>query len=325
MPTRFPMPYPSSWYAVSASTELRRGQVKRLQYLGRELVAFRGEDGEAHVLDAYCPHLGAHLGVGGKVQGDTVVCPFHGWRFAGDGRCVEAPYARTTPRCSTGSWATVERNGMVWIWYHALGAPPDLEVPALPEHGNPEWTPYRQYRWIVKSHSQEMGENSADSAHFLHVHGTLGVPEVSAEVTPEGVFHAVNRSRNKRFGKVVDTSVDIRIHFPGYSIIRFTELAEVLLLASNTPVDEETVEQVFFFTSRKRGNPLLRALVSQMFMREVARQYEQDMPIWENKIHLPRPVLCDGDGPIWQFRKWFQRFYPARPIGGTTLPVPAAS
>jgi hypothetical protein len=189
----------------------------------------------------------------------------------------------------------------------------------LPEHGNPEWTPYRQRRWTVKSHSQEMGENSVDAAHFLSVHGTLGVPELTAEVTPEGVFHAVNRSRNKRFGRVVETAVDIRLFFPGYSVIRFNELAEVMLLASNTPVDEETVEQTFLFSARRRGNPLLRSLVSWLFMREVARQYEQDKPIWENKIHLPRPVLCDGDGPIWQYRKWFQRFYPAQPIGGTKL------
>jgi 3-ketosteroid 9alpha-monooxygenase subunit A len=323
MPARFPMPYPNSWYAVCESPELRQGQVRRLQYLGRELVAFRTSDGAAHVLDAYCPHLGAHLGVGGKVQDDTLVCPFHGWRFAGDGRCVEAPYARTTPRCSVGTWTSAERNGLVWIWYHALGAAPDLEVPALPEHANPEWTRRRRNRWTVKSHAQEMGENSVDSAHFLYVHGTLGVPEVSADVTPEGVFHVVNRSRNRRFGKVVDTEVDIHIFFPGFAAIRFSELAEVLLMAVNTPVDEETVEQTFFMTAHKRGNPLVRAAVSHLFMREVARQYEQDKPIWEHKIHLPRPVLCDGDGPIWQYRKWHRRFYSAQPIGGAKLPAAA--
>jgi len=325
MPARFPMPYPNSWYAVCDSSELRRGQVRRLQYLGRELVAFRGGDSVAHVLDAYCPHLGAHLGVGGKVQGDTVVCPFHGWRFAGDGRCVEAPYARTTPRCGVGSWSTVERNGVVWIWYHALGAAPDLGVLELPEHDDPGWTPFRRYRWTVKSHPQEMGENAADTAHFLYVHGTLGQPEVTSEVTPDGAFHATNRSRNKRFGVVVDTEVDIRVFCPGFSAIRFSELAEVLMLASSTPVDEETVEQTFRFAARRRGNPIVRALVSHLFMREVARQFEQDTPIWEHKVHLPRPVLCDGDGPIWQYRKWYQRFYSAQPISGEAkLPAAAA-
>src|SRR5256885_410018 len=129
------------------------------------------------------------------------------------------------------------------------------------------------------------------SAPFLAVHGTLGVPEVSVGVTPEGVFHVVNRSRNRRFGRTVDTAVDIRLFFPGFTVVRFNELAEVLLLSTNTPLDEGTVEQRFFFTARKRGNPLVRALVAWMFMREVSRQYEQDVAIWEHKVHLPRPVL----------------------------------
>ena len=55
---------------------------------------FRGEDGKAYVLDAYCPHLGANLAVGGQVVGNCIECPFHGWRFNGnDGKCVKIPYA----------------------------------------------------------------------------------------------------------------------------------------------------------------------------------------------------------------------------------------
>ena len=55
---------------------------------------FRGEDGRAHVVDAYCPHLGANLGVGGTVKGSCIECPFHGWAFDGDtGKCTHIPYA----------------------------------------------------------------------------------------------------------------------------------------------------------------------------------------------------------------------------------------
>lgn len=62
---------------------------------GLDLVAFRTEDGVAHVFDAYCPHLGAHLGVMGRVVGDCIECPFHGWRFSGkDGACTHVPYAK---------------------------------------------------------------------------------------------------------------------------------------------------------------------------------------------------------------------------------------
>jgi cholesterol 7-dehydrogenase len=62
--------------------------------IGEHFVVFRTEKGVASVLDAYCPHLGAHLGIGSRVIGDCVECPFHGWQFRGeDGQCTSIPYA----------------------------------------------------------------------------------------------------------------------------------------------------------------------------------------------------------------------------------------
>jgi phenylpropionate dioxygenase-like ring-hydroxylating dioxygenase large terminal subunit len=307
---------PNGWYCVVVGDELARGAVLPVTALGKELVAWRGHDGVAHVADAFCPHLGAHLGHGGVVVDDTLRCPFHGWRFGGDGACVDAPYATKTPRCGLGSWTTVEKNGGVFVWYHAAGDDPDVELPSLPEPASPQWTRPVRKSWQVRSHPQEMGENSVDSAHFLFVHGTLEVPTLELDTSDERVFHVVNHARNRRFGRVVETSVDIRVHGPGFSAIRFTEFAEVLLIAFTTPIDDEHVVQRFCFQAKKAGNPLVRAAVSTLFIREVARQFEQDMPIWEHKQHLPRPVLCDGDGPIWAFRRWYQRFYSPPVVGG---------
>lgn len=60
------------------------------------MAVFRGQTGKAYVVDAYCPHLGANLAVGGQVLGDCIECPFHGWKFQGsDGKCVQIPYAQT--------------------------------------------------------------------------------------------------------------------------------------------------------------------------------------------------------------------------------------
>lgn len=64
-------------------------------FSGLELAVFRDAYGEVHALDAYCPHLGANLAVGGKVKGKCLECPFHAWRFNGeDGRCTHIPNAR---------------------------------------------------------------------------------------------------------------------------------------------------------------------------------------------------------------------------------------
>src|SRR4051812_45876125 len=82
LPYRYPMsPYPTGWYLLAESGSVQPGDVVPLRYFGKDLVLFRTDAGEAVVLDAHCPHLGAHLGHGGTVEGEAIRCPFHSWRF----------------------------------------------------------------------------------------------------------------------------------------------------------------------------------------------------------------------------------------------------
>lgn len=69
--------------------------MKSISCLGESFAVFRSSNsGEVFVLDAFCPHMGADLGVGGIVRNDCIECPFHQWTFSGvDGKCVEIPYS----------------------------------------------------------------------------------------------------------------------------------------------------------------------------------------------------------------------------------------
>eukprot|EP00484_Ammonia_sp_Unknown_P005077 CAMPEP_0197073800 /NCGR_PEP_ID=MMETSP1384-20130603/210790_1 /TAXON_ID=29189 /ORGANISM="Ammonia sp." /LENGTH=454 /DNA_ID=CAMNT_0042512641 /DNA_START=206 /DNA_END=1568 /DNA_ORIENTATION=- len=88
--------YPSGWYPLCWSHEVKRGEVIQRNALGKFYAIFRGENnGEIGILDAFCPHLGSNLTVGGKVCGDTLQCPFHRWRFDQHGKCTEIPYLTT--------------------------------------------------------------------------------------------------------------------------------------------------------------------------------------------------------------------------------------
>ena len=73
-----------AWYPACRSSELLRGQTRSVKITNQRLALFRGEDGVARALDAFCPHMGADL-ANGRVQGQEIECYFHGWCFDGSG------------------------------------------------------------------------------------------------------------------------------------------------------------------------------------------------------------------------------------------------
>ena len=72
---------PFGWYFVGYSDELAAREIKNIRYFDREMVLFRTDTEQVCLTGAYCPHLGANLGVGGRIVDNAIQCPFHGWRF----------------------------------------------------------------------------------------------------------------------------------------------------------------------------------------------------------------------------------------------------
>jgi phenylpropionate dioxygenase-like ring-hydroxylating dioxygenase large terminal subunit len=314
-------PYPNGWFQVAYSDEVTPGAVVPLEYFGKSLVLFRTEQGNAAVLDAFCPHLGAHLGYGGKVVGESIACPFHAWRFDGCGGCVDVPYAKKIPpKAKMTAWPVREVNGLVMVWFHANGEAPTWEVPAAPEYNHAEWTSYERRRWKVRTRHQEMAENAVDSAHFHFLHGTSNQPESRAEANgPVLHVHSTTGMTTPRGG--VEGSVESTSYGFGYSTVRFRGIVETLLVSSMTAIDEEHIDVRFSFSIKKLIDKDVTQGVGKAFIREVSRQLEQDIPIWEHKTYFEHPVLCDGDGPIGLFRKWCRQFYsqPATPAAVAAL------
>lgn len=143
-------------------------------YLGENFAVFRTRKGEIHILNAYCPHLGANLGVGGIVRGDCIECPFHQWTFRGsDGACVAIPYSSdgTIPRNThIKSWPACEVNECIFVFYHADDVEPWRLLP-IEEIDNGELIYQGRNEFLVNCHCQEIPENGADVAHLSAVHG----------------------------------------------------------------------------------------------------------------------------------------------------------
>jgi nitrite reductase/ring-hydroxylating ferredoxin subunit len=309
---RFPFPTTfTGWYQVAYSDELVAGAVQPLHVFGRELVLFRGEDGAARLLDAHCPHLGAHVGHGGKVVGDGVSCPFHGWCFDGSGACVAIPYAeKIPPRARLRPWPVRENAGLIFAWYDAEGAAPTWEPPAIPEYGHPDWAGYIRRRWTIRSHVMEIGENVVDGAHFLAVHGVVSLPDMGIE-TEGQVLRSMCRTTMKSPRGVVPATIASTAHGLGLWRIHFTGIWETLVVAGFTPVDDGVVDVRFsFLSSIKDGGSQTRGLGAAVIA-DVCHQLEQDMPIWEHKIYRTQPMLCAGERSLPIMRSWARQFYSA--------------
>ena len=77
-------PFPNGWYIVCKSKDLAPGESLAIDQSGHNVVIFRSSEGKVYALSSYCAHLGANLGMGGKVINKKCIqCPFHGWLYDG--------------------------------------------------------------------------------------------------------------------------------------------------------------------------------------------------------------------------------------------------
>jgi len=313
---RFPYytAFPFGWYRAVFSEELAVGEVKPLHFLKRDLVAWRDESGAAHVMDAYCPHLGAHLGYGGRVEGCELVCPFHWWRWGADGRNTRIPYEGSrNPAARIETYPTLECNDTVLFWYHPTGEAPLWEVPPIDFLDDDAWTAYDRYTWHLPIPWQEFAENGPDFIHLRTVHGAVDVPELEA-YEMEGFTSRVRSKVN------FDTPrgpargrIDTDAWGPGFSVARFSGIIDACFVAASTPIDFETLEVTHSYKIRKLGETPERLektrRVGAALVRDLVKQVEEDAVIFQQKICQLQPRLSKADGPIARFREWASRFY----------------
>ncbi len=316
--------YANGWYQIAFSEEMQSGQLLTFHYFGRELVGYRGDDQQVRVFDAYCPHMGAHVGKGGKVDGNSVSCPFHKWKFDGEGKCSEISYAKKIPPLARlQMYRVCEKNGMVWIYFHNEKRSPLREVEPQQEFSTGDWSRFKILRWKFRSDTEHVIENIPDLAHFKFVHQMFAIPDWQIEQTPE-CFHLSLTAKTQLLGKrFYPSSIDVRILEPGYLVVRIQQTLNLMIHATVTPINEQMVEQRFAVSIKKNINPLFRMMLTPLFLYAIRKQFYQDIVIFENRKPPERPYLCDGDGPIGRYRRWYSQFYAPERSLQQSLPVDA--
>jgi 3-ketosteroid 9alpha-monooxygenase subunit A len=321
--------YPCGWYQIAWAAELEPLGVMPLRYFGRDFVLYRGRNAY-HVLDAHCPHMGAHLGYGGLVSGESITCPYHGWRWGGDGRNELVPLEKTaTDRCRIRSWHTAVANQIVWLWFDERGNEPRFspptDLPGVAERKRYDVHPHCARVWRgVRARPQYVAENNVDVEHLRWIHGARG-PITLAAIEEDGYRL---RTRNRivfGYGKdktrltpdgPIEVEVTAELWGLAFQLTFFPQPDDAVSIAAQTPVDEhhcDLFQSVIVYGTDPGFDPASHPTgVAASRVREQLVQVERDIPIWQNMKYLPDPSLSAAEAPpLNTVRSWAKRFYPA--------------
>jgi vanillate O-demethylase monooxygenase subunit len=163
------------WHPVGYAGEFGDGP-RRVRLLGEEIVVWRDGAGAPHALRDLCIHRGTALSLG-RVVGDRIMCPYHGWQYDSDGICKLIPQledpARIPSKARVEAYHAQERYGLMWV---AMDAP-RWELPDIPEFGSGEWVTVDTGPFAWNADASRQLENFTDFGHFPWVHpGLLGDP-----------------------------------------------------------------------------------------------------------------------------------------------------
>jgi 3-ketosteroid 9alpha-monooxygenase subunit A len=322
---------PTGWFQVAWSAEIAPGEVKRLFYFDQELVMYRNDDGVVRVLDAYCPHLGAHLGYGGKVSGDTIICPFHGWEWSSDGHNVCIPYQdRPNKARRLRPWYVAELNECIYLWHDILDRDPLYEVPdvfALFDDGATVADYYLAYpegslvREALPLHPQYVIENGVDYAHFKFVHRAAEIPTFTRQDFDEWRFFADFAMTFRPRGLTDDAGEQLVVHGGVQAVNVGVSLGFSLAWGmdrirgqvSVTPVNESVSDiRSMVWLMRLPGDTGERVPESlAKRVRAGNNQFLADVNIWEHQRYTEPPGLATAEAKGFRtVRRWATRFYP---------------
>ncbi|MCK9509397.1 MAG: Rieske 2Fe-2S domain-containing protein [Pigmentiphaga sp.] len=198
------------WHPVALASDVGAGEAKTIMVLSEELTLYRGDSGEPHLIGGRCSHRRTLLKTG-WIEGETIRCIYHGWRFGPDGACVERPAEADPgmPRTKIPGYPIKEYGGLLFAYLGEEENPP-FELPrkalieqegAILRNGVERW----DNNWF------QQVENSMDATHVSFVHQALKVGPFGAAVTssiPQLEYHETN-SGIRQIGRRADNNVRV--------------------------------------------------------------------------------------------------------------------
>jgi 3-ketosteroid 9alpha-monooxygenase subunit A len=321
--------YPRGWFMVGASEEAATTPLA-VRYFGQDMVLYRGQSGRVFLVEAYCPHMGTHLARntssyvvkdGEHVEGDSIRCPYHGWRFGPDGKCNDIPYSPAPiPKAAClKSWQVIERAGCIWMWHDSEGGAPNYDLPAFANYENPAWVKWKiDQLGELACHPQEIVDNMTDKGHLGPVHGSTDMVLFENEFADHVVRQILSAGH-----KTLTTGSEAMTNdtwYTGPGILQSTMEGEMpsLILIAHTPVDDGVVKVWHALLVRSQHEVATEedVTIARAYQQSSLEAFSQDFEIWANKRACINPLMVKGDGPFDKLRVWYKQFYNPRARAG---------
>jgi len=317
--------FPRGWFMIGQAQDATETPLA-VRFFGQDMALYRGKtSGKAILLEAYCPHMGTHLAKntssyvvkdGKHVEGDSIRCPYHAWRFGPDGKCDDIPYspAPIPKKACVKSWPLVERAGALWMWHDEEGGEADYDLPAFSDYDAPNWVNWDlQCLGELDCHPQEVVDNMADKSHLEPVHGSIDM------VRFENEFDGIKVRQILLGGHKTLAGAEPMLNdtwYTGPGILQSIMVGEMpsLMLIAHTPIDDGRIKVWYgLMVKAPHAEPSAADI-------ELAKSYEQagvfafaqDFEIWANKRACTHPMMVRGDGPFDKLRVWYRQFYNPR-------------
>jgi 3-ketosteroid 9alpha-monooxygenase subunit A len=321
-----PARFARGWHCLGLASRFRDSGPHAVEAFGTKLVVFADSAGDLHVLDAFCRHMGGDL-TRGTVKGDAIACPFHDWRWGGNGRCVKIPYSRRVPPAArTRSWLTLEQNQQLFVWHDPQGnpPPPEVTIPRIEGAYSGEWSNWTWDSILVEgANCREVIDNVVDMAHFFYIH--FAFPTYFKNVLEGHIASQYLRTRSRpdietgsNYAQGTETTLRSEASYfgPSYMIDNLSHdyhgmTMDSVLINCHYPVTPTSfMLQWGVIVKLPPGLADGQAdRVAAKFADFIGLGFGQDVEIWTHKTRIDNPLLCADDGPVYQLRRWYEQFY----------------
>jgi len=251
---------------------------------------------------------------GEQIEGDSIRCPYHGWRFGPDGQCNDIPYHKgPIPRSAAiKSYPVEEVMGIIMAWYDPEGGAPEYAPPFLPEWNDPSWVRWElDHLGEINIHAQEIIDNMVDAQHLGPTHGA------PCQYFENEIRDQIFIQRQGGWHKTYNCMLTTTTWYTGPGVLLSKQQFGPTLtyeLIANTPIEDGKTRVWHACLTKSNGAVATKEDVvrAKQVQAGALNAFAADFDVWRHKRAATRIIQLPTDGSFSTGRKWYKQFFDTR-------------